>query len=233
MAARVRLDNMIATVRRRADIVRDTAFIDDNDITSELNSNIKATYDLLVEAGGQEFYRQSAQMVTNASTDTYVLDSFAPDFYRLISVDCFLIGGTGAIAQRISAKAYMEDERNRYTWYPSWNLNRPVYYRLLGNTIRFVPNPGGAYTVEIHYYPAFNPLVNASDSFDGINGWEDHALWMTVAYCKAKGEEDPSYALSMAAKVEDRIKALARTRDAGAPERVQDAFGYDDPWWLS
>lgn len=215
---------MIQSVRRRANIENQTAFIPDAEITEYLNAGLASLYDLLVQAGGQPWFRNSYTITTTGNTSSYALP---PDFYVMQSVDVQL--GQGGIPT-ISAKPYMEFERNRYKYYPGWLYGTPIYYRLQGQTVAFVPPPSGAFNVVLNYYPAFVPLVNGADLFDGASGWEEHAVWKAVADCKGKGDEDPSYALGKVAELERKIQSMAEQRDAGAPERMTetDSDGWPD-----
>lgn len=232
MASSVKLKDMILSVRRRADIVSQTGFISDAEITEYLNYCISDLYDLLVQAGGQEFFRKTQKFTTNNNTDTYDLRIVAPDFYRLISVDAYLSGDASPNSNIVlSVKPFMEEERNRFKWYPGWLYNRPVYYRLQGNNITFIPAPSGNFTVGLNYFPEYHPLVSDNDDFDGINGWEEHAIWRAAAYCKQKGEDDPSFCMARVSELESRINALAQTRDSRGAERVNDVTSSYDEWY--
>lgn len=235
MSAAVTLSEMILSVRRRANIENQTAFITDQELTEYINYCLSDLYDRLVQAGGQEFFRKTVSQVTNATDDTYPLP---PDFMRLTSVDAVF-----ATNIYIACQPFMEEERNRYRWAPGWQYNRPVYYRMLGNKIRFIPAPAGAYTVNINYYPTFaklrgtfdpttNLITEGSAAFDGVNGWEEEAIWRAVVYCKQKGEEDAGFAVARVQEMEGRINALAASRDATGPERVHDVWTNYDQWGL-
>jgi hypothetical protein len=222
VASSVTLTSLIASVRRRANIENQTAFIPDAEITEYLNAGLAALYDMLVQAGAQPWYRNSYTITTTGNTTAYDLPA---DFYEMQSVDVQL--GNGGIPT-ISARPYMEFERNRYKYYPGWLYGTPVYYRLQGSTINFIPAPGSTYNVTLNYYPVFPKLASGSDSFDGVNGWEEYAIWKATADCKAKLEEDPSYALGAMAKLEQKIQSMSEQRDTGAAERMTetDADGW-------
>lgn len=224
MAASQTLTNMILAVRRRANIESQTGFISDAEITEYLNYCLSDLYDQLVQAGGQPWYRATNTFTANNNVSSYALPA---DFFRLVSVDIALGGGLV-----ISARPYMEAERNRFRWYyQGWFAGRPVFYRMLGSNINFIPTPSGTYQITLNYYPTFTKLVTAADTFDGVNGWEEFAIWKAAAYCKAKGDEDPGYCEAQAAKLQERIDALAAQRDAENPERVHDVTVDLYPWY--
>lgn len=223
MAAAVSLTSMIQSVRRRANIENQTSFITDQEITEYLNAGLASLYDLLVQAGGQPWFRSSYTFATTGNTATYPLPA---DFYELVSVDVQL-GSVGGIPT-ISAKPYMEYERNRYKYMPGWLYGTPVYYRLQGQNISFIPVPNSAFSVTLNYYPTFTKLTSGNDAFDGVNGWEEYAIWKAVADCRGKGDEDPSYALGKAAELERKIQSMSEQRDIGQPERMTETGG--DGW---
>lgn len=224
MSSPVTLSQMILAVRRRANIESQTGFITEAELTEYLNYCCSDLYDRLVQAGGQEWFRRSPPpFLTNSTDDTYPLP---PDFYRLTSVDVTI--STNVV---LTARPFMEEERNRYKWYPGWLYDRPIFYRLVGmGNIRFVPAPSGTFTVGLNYYPVFQKMVQQSDTFEGINGWEEEPIWRAVAYAKAKGDEDPSFAMARVQELQGRIDALAQTRDATGPERVHDVDVGFMPW---
>lgn len=235
MSAGVTLAEMIQSVRSRANIENQYAFISDSEITGYLNYCLAELYERLCMAGGQEFFRKTASQTTNNTDDTYPLPG---DFFRLTSVDAVF-----ATNIYITCQPFMEEERNRYRWYPGWQYNRPVYYRMLGNKIRFIPTPSGTFTVNINYYPIYKKLKGTYDastgaitegsaSFDGVNGWEEEAIWRAVVYCKQKGEEDASFAQARVEEIAQRIAAMAATRDATGPERVHDVWTNYDQWGI-
>jgi len=223
MASTQTLTNMILSVRRRANIESQVGFITDAEITEYLNYCLSDLYDQLVQAGGQPWYRAANTFVTSGNASAYPLPA---DFYRMVSVDIQLGGGLV-----ISARPYMEAERNRFKWfYQGYFAGRPVFYRMLGNNINFIPTPTGAYSITLNYYPVFAALVGGSTTFDGVNGWEEWAIWKAAAYCKAKGDEDAGYCEAQVSRLQERIDALAAQRDAENPERVHDTTAGLYPW---
>ena len=214
MSASVQLVTMRTEVRRRANIENST-FITDAEINALLNEGLAEVYDLLVQARAQEYKRNAYGITTAAGTSSYVLPA---DFYALISVD--IQYGSNLV---ISAKPYAEFERNTYKWLPGWQLNAPVYYRLTGGNVTFIPVPSGTFSVTLNYYPTYTQLVNDSDTFDGVDGWEAYAIWFAVAACQSKHKTmDPAFAMARVAALKARIEALAAYRDAGNAERVHD-----------
>ena len=199
--------------------MENTAFVTDAEVNEYINYGLEQLYDKLIAARGQNYYRSFQTIVTTANVSAYAL---AADFYQLISVDWQVSGGGSPLY--ISAKPYTEAERNRYRWYPGWYFNRPIYYQLQGGNLNFIPTPAGANTILINYVPTFSRLVGDSDTFDGVSGWEEWAIWAAVCDMLAKEESDTSLAMAKMAALEARITNLAADRDAGDAPRVQDVY---------
>ncbi len=227
MSAPVTLSNLVLAVQQRANIENQNGFITPAELRGRINYACMDVYDRLVAARAQEYFR--AQQILNVVANT-PLYGLAADAYQIISVDVVLGNN-----QTLSAKPYMEFERNRFKYAPGWNYTQPVYYRHQGTNINFIPTPSGAYVVDINYYPRFTPFVTDGtgdgNTFDGINGWEEAAIWRVVSEIKDKGEEDPSYAWSRYQDMCARIDGLAAMRDAGTAERVHDVHSSDDGSW--
>jgi hypothetical protein len=224
MAAPVTLTQLIQEVRRRANLENQIGFITDQEITSYLNYGCSEVYDMLVAAKGQEWFVASYPFLSVLNQDTYALPA---NLYQLMTVDIEL--GNNII---LSARPYMPSERNRFKWYPGWFYNMPVYYRLQGQFIKFIPAPSAAYQVQLNYYPTYIPLSNPSDTFDGINGWEEFGIWAAVAACKQKGDEDPSFAQGRCQELRAKIEAMGADHAAYDNERVHDITADYEPFSL-
>lgn len=220
MAKTAALRDMRLEVRRFADLEHDE-HVSDPEIARALNLRLSATYDLLIESRGQDYFRKAQTIPIVGNVDTYAL---ANDFYKVISVD-FTIG-TNIVR---SARMFTEAERNRYKWLPGWNFSTEVFYRISAGNVAFIPMPTGTFTVTLNYVPAYVDLVDDADAFNGVNGWEGHGIWAVVADLLHKQERDPSYALAQVAAWEARIRALA-PQDLGEPERVQRVKRRGDGW---
>ncbi len=243
MAAAVTVGGMVTSVRRRTNLERNFNFIPDVEIVEYIDEFGAELYDLLCEVGGQEWFRKTWEIVTRAASgsdpgDTYPLP---PDFLKLTSAEIVYAAN---VVQPIAP--YMETERAAFTRLTGWNIGSPAWYRMLGkDKIRFIPQPGGAYTVNLNGYPIYDrfaskvtytdstnrTLLNGQASFDGINGWEAYVIWKVVATCQGKQKVDPSLALSRAAEMADRIRTMAQNRDMTNNERVQDVVGFCDEGW--
>lgn len=225
MARSRTLAEMRSDVRLRADLVGNT-FVTDAEIDEYLNQSIAELYDLLVSARGQEYYVTRWSFTTAANTELYALPA---DHFEVLYVETFVNN------QRLRMRPYSLHERAAIlgvTQLPA----RPYAFRLQAGSISFLPIPDAAYPTTVFYVPACPRLVLGTDTFDGIDGWEEYAIWRAVAYCQQKEQLDMSFAQGMIAGMRERIQRLAPFRAANNAERVTDAyrrFRYDlDPGLL-
>ena len=194
-----------------------------SELTGYLNYGLNASlyrHDKLIAARGQEYYRNQYAFNTIANISAYALPA---DFYELISVDINLGG-----SMIMSGKKYSEYQRNMFKWYPGWYLTLPVYYRLEGSNINFLPTPTGLYAVTLNYVPTFQALVSGTDTFDGVSGWEEYAIWRAVKIHASRSEESdtstgrrrsrddrPAHRQSRSAAARGRCREDPRLRSGG------------------
>lgn len=223
MARSRTLGQMRSDVRLRADLVGNQ-FVTDSELNEYINQSIAELYDLLVESRGQEYYITTQTITTSANTEYYALPA---DHYTTIYVE-LEYGGT-----RARLGSYSMHERARLIGSTPAFVATPRAFRLAAGNVSFLPVPDGVYTIRHFYVPACARLVSDSDTFDGVDGWEEYAIWRTVAYVQQKEQLDPSLSLGFVAQLKDRISGLAPFRAQQNTERVTDVYaGYlyaDDP----
>lgn len=198
------LANLRADVREWSDMLTST-FISDANMNERLNKSIALLYGKLVAVRGPDYYEKQASFSTTAAKSLYDLSAdmtpTASDFWQLIQVE--ITDGTFKRA----VQPFMRKEGPRWQEYPV---------------------PAG-YSFNLLYVPAPTRLVNDSDVFDGIAGFEDWAVLDTVIGALAKEENDVSVYMNERAKWQEAIDALASDRDAGWPERIVDVSRRTSP----
>ena len=229
MASPVSLATLIARVRNRANLENFAGVVSDSNIIDLLNEEIQEMMDEQVAQRGMEYFRSQISFNTVPNQSAYPLPT---DFYELISMDVFV-----APQQVLTARPYMEFERNRFRWYPGWVTWLPVFFRMLGTatisgpaltpgTINFIPAPSMIAQFTLNYIPCFQPFAldgsQNNNVIDGVNGWEGMAVWGAVASALEKLEQDSSYAQAKKEQFRERIQAMAGDRHAGDPERIHD-----------
>ena len=213
MARSRTLGDMRNDVRLRADLPANN-FVTDSEIIEYLNQGIAELWDLIVAARGQEYYVKRYNFTTTAATELYAVPD---DHFETLYLECFVNN------QRIRMRPYSLHERAPIlgvTQLPA----RPYAFRLQGPQISLLPIPDGPYPCTLFYAPAAARLAADVDTFDGIDGWEEYAIWRAVAYVQQKEQLDFAFAMGLLANMKERISRLAPFRAANNAERVTDAY---------
>lgn len=235
MSRPVTLQTLIDRTKQRANVVvaSSSALNPQTEIIDNINEGIAELYDLILECQPQDFYLNSVTFQTSSTTDTYSIgaNGYIPiqDFYRFRGLD--INWGNAQIA---TALPFMWRERNKYKWLPpGWLSSKPVFYRMIGNALKLIPTPAGAFTCTLWYSPIAPLLVNTTDTFDGFNGHEEYAVLHAAIKLLSKQErfEHMGVLAQMKAEISGRILTMLGNRDAENPERVQDVTMTDGTSW--
>jgi len=222
MAASVRLDELQPRVRELADMETSAAsshFVDDTELNRAINRALKQLYNKLILVRGDDYYATSATIATVANQAAYALPA---DFFQLLGVMAYDASGN----YRDLPKWSYRDLADLMNLEVGSNSGLELYrYRLVSSNVEIRPQPTtAAHTLKYLYIPAMTELALAADTFDGVNGWEDWACY-TAAMDMLNKEESYEQAAALAQKrapLEQQIEALAGSRDAGRPDKVQD-----------
>jgi len=215
MARTVTLTQLINSVRLKADMVG-ADFCDDTEITEYINKSIAELYDLLLTTTYGDDYFVSSTNITLTGATTYSLTSNIPTFYKLKGVD-IQDGG-----QWRTLRPFMFAERNRQR-NAAIDIIDQYRYRLVGNNLQFETNaPPASGTIKVWYVPAATLLTTGSDTFDGVNGWEEYVVLDAAIKCLVKEESDVSALVKFKEDQLQRIMAAAPNRNAAEPQRVTD-----------
>ncbi len=182
---------MAARVRYVTDTVNDT-HITAAELYTLLTEAVANTWDKIQGYGlGDEGIKTE---LFNASADVieYDIDTVAPDgdFYKLKTL-------------------YVNDGNGFY---------RPIS-RVSANEQYALKGPNSAIGMKLCYIPCAPTFVTGAESFDGINGWEEHAIQLVAIEVKKKKEDDAGQYKSAVREIEERMKTHAN-RNADDPPRV-------------
>ena len=224
MASSITLAEMMARARTAAQMDGDQGeeFYPDTDLVLDLNQGIRELYDRLVLARGEEYYITGTNTAIVAGTFEYALPA---DFYR----SCEVTIADGAVwAGPVLTSAANHHPIGRFQTSEISDMlrrsangecsdHRCLRYMLRRTTIALQPTPRGSAWVMIHHYIPCATLVDAGDSFDGINGWEEVAiLYAAIKMLIKEGTLDVADRLEgERARILVRVDALASTRDQG------------------
>ena len=197
-----------------------------------INQSAFELYDLLTTLYEDYFVTAPVTFVTDGTTSQYNLDTIAPNFYKLSGVDLGLPSNPTNPAF-VTLKKFDFISRNRYVFPQLTSTLLGVFnlrYRLLGNTLMFIPTPSGGQNVRLWYIPRMTQLLQDTDILDGVNGWDEYVIVRAAKYALDKEESDTTKLDAQIAFMKQRIEDSAMNRDAGSPDTISDTRSRTESW---
>lgn len=189
------------------------AFITDANIEERGNANLRKVYLALVRARGHEYFRAFRDITTEPGSSTYAL---GVSMLELLSVSRYVGGEWEPLLD------FNESERHDYDDWSSSRYGDPIRFQLRGSNIELQPTPRTAETIRISYVPSFTNITKSGgETFDGVAGFEEWAVWETLAEFQAKDSADWTLSMNKAAWWSSEVESMAGKRNAGMPKRIQ------------
>jgi hypothetical protein len=219
MADSITMTQFIAKVRHLGGFETEdeaNAFITDANIEERGNANLRKVYLALVRARGHEYFRATTDITTSAGASTYALNVA---MLALLSVS--------RLASNVSDQwellwDFNESEQHDLDSWPLSRYGEVQRFQLRGNNLEVRPTPSASETLRVAYVPNFTPITRAlGNAFDGIAGFEEWAVWETLAEFQAKDSSDWTLSMSKAKDWEREVESMASKRNFGMPRRVQ------------
>ena len=212
------------TRAREASDQEGSLFVSDSELTTYINSSAQELYDLLVSSFTDLYTTLSASQ-TPTVTAAITLPA---DFYKLRGVDYQISTSEWVDVQQFS---FQERNNNNSLAFGSFNRLTDVRYRLTGSSILLTPEDKALNsTFRIWYVPVMSELVDDTDTFNGINGWEQYIVIDAAIKMLNKEESDSSNLVLQKKQLKERIETMAQNRDAANPEVILPSTkGYQ--WW--
>jgi hypothetical protein len=214
---------MIDAALGRADVQEATDRHPRTEVLGYVNQGKTELHDLLVDAFGRSYFRSSSPwlITTTADTTLYTTD-FPLLFYRLIGVRVADCCGHGAVPlepiQPMEEPWFLDPCPN------GW----PTHYDLRPSGISIYPEHQANLLVTVEWIPVSEDVADSEESFlDGVDGWEEYIVEYAAQCIHRKDDDDNAVAKCDRAmmKLRERIKRMAKNRDAYRPRRVQDVRG--------
>lgn len=192
-----------------------------------LNQSYFELYDLLITLYEDYYVQDPYEFTTDGTTAQYPLPD---DFYKLLGVDCGIGSGVNGF---VTLHKFDFIQRNRYI-YPNvsgsflgvFNLR----YRLVGNTLMFIPTPNGNQVIRMWYIPKLVQLLKDTDIMTGISGWTEYVLVDAAIKALMKEESDVQGLMLQKQMLLKRIEDSAMNRDAGQPDTISDTRTRSGIW---
>ncbi len=148
----------------------------------------------------------------------------APAYYKLIGVD---LGVNTSNNAWVTLNRYDYIDRNAYVYPNSTSTIYGVYnmrYRVMGNTINFIPTPSGNQQIRLTYAPRLKGLLADTDlTTIGYSGWLRYPIVRAAKYALDKEEgSDTSKQDAELLYLKTRIEQSAQNRDAGQPDTISE-----------
>lgn len=230
--------------QQEADMVNSN-FVSLPEWNSYINQSYFELYDLLIDTYEDYFLTKPVQIITNGQDQQYALPDGtnylggvfgaasgipAPAFYKLAGVDCGLDNNGNAW---VTLNKFEFIGRNKYV-YPNisstflgvFNLQ----YRLVGNTLMFIPTPSGNQIMRVWYHPRLKQLLQENDILDGISGWTEYVVVDAAIKAMSKEESDTTSLMNRKMALKQRIEESAVNRDAGQPDTISDTRSASQRW---
>lgn len=211
--------------QQRADRVN-SQFVTMPEWNSYINQSYFELYDLLVTLY-EDYYLAAPVNFTTDGSNTYTLPngtnfSGAKPFYKLMGVDCGQDANNNA---RFTLKKFDFIQRNRYV-YPNIGGSLlgvfNMQYRVLGDSLHFIPTPSANQIITVWYIPRVTQLLQDTDIMDGVSGWTEYVITDAAIKALQKEESDVSVLMAQKQMLKQRIEESAMNRDAGQPDTISE-----------
>jgi hypothetical protein len=219
------LSQIRLAAQQRADRVN-SQFVTLPEWNSYINQSYFELYDLLVDTY-EDYFVQTPYTFQTDGNQQYTLPN---DFYKLMGVDLGLAGNSNAW---VTLKKFEFIGRNRYVFPQLTSTYLGVFnlrYRLVGNTLMFIPTPAGAQYIRAWYIPKMTQLLQESDTLVGVSGWTEYVIVDAAIKALQKEESDASVLMAQKMALMKRIEESAMNRDAGQPDAISDVRGNAERW---
>jgi fibronectin type 3 domain-containing protein len=212
--------------QQRADRVNSN-FVTMPEWNSYISQSYFELYDLLVTVYEDYFVQTPYTFTTDGSSTQYTLPN---DFYKLTGVDCGLATTSNAW---VTLKKFDFISRNRYV-YPNitstflgvFNLQ----YRLVGNTLMFIPTPSGGQYIRVWYIPKLTQPLQDTDILKGVSGWTEYIIVDAAIKALQKEESDVSVLMAQKMALIKRVEESSMNRDAGQPDTISNTRSWGERW---
>lgn len=229
LQGKMTLGQLRLQAQQRADR-QNSNFVGTAEWNTYINQSAFELYDMLVTLYEDIYVAPAFEFQTAGSQAQYDLDVLIPDFYKLIGVDVGLSSTNNAF---VTLKKFEFISRNRYVYPQITSTFLGVFnlrYRLIGNTLMFIPTPAGAQYVRLWYIPRMTQLLADNDIIDGVSGWTEYIIVDAAIKALQKEESDTSVLMAQKMALIDRIQSSAANRDAGQPDCISDTRRFGGSW---
>ena len=227
MAREVSLSQLRTDVASQCDFVTSSAGRYTPTLLNRLiNQAIQRFRERLSGEGMNHYLVATSGTITAGATSPFSfrqldLSAVTPPIVRTCSVELTVSNQVRTLAHRPF------EERNDFGG--AAEPSTPIawaHYQTAG--IALFPPPDQTYSYTVWYLPVLADLVEDSDTFDGVSGWEDYVVWDVVARLINRDQYAAAYQMATQQKAEiwaDILRNATRVTSAGGAHVGRDTFG--------
>ena len=203
--------------------MRNSQFIDQSgaagtELIRYVNLAYRDLYNQIVQVN-EHYFTTNATINVVGSTDTYSLPA---DFYKLDGVDLQVDALSGRF---LTLRPFMFNERNKFRSglaFSNAPYGQVFKYLLVANSIRFLPIPSQAATVQLWYTPSPTTITSFASTIETVVGGDEYMSLYIAELMLTKEESDVTALESKRQEVLQQLKNTLRQRDIGAPKYITD-----------
>lgn len=191
MSRNVSLGQLMADVKDQADVMgleaRHTASL----LTRRINQSIQRFRERLSTEGCQHFLTSATKTLSAGATSPYPfyaldLSGENPSVVRTYAVDLTVNGVVKTLVH------VPFEDRGRFGG-PSALGEPRAWCNYQTAKVAIMPAPGSEYQAVVWYLPVLPDLALASDTFDGVAGWEEYIVWDVVCQVTVRDQNPDAY----------------------------------------
>lgn len=227
MSRTASLTTLISDVRAKGDFGGASVRHTDAQITRLINQAIQAFRRRVSDEGSTHYLVSSSGTLGSAPTSPYPfyqldLSALSPALVRTYGIDVTFPSGNV-----VSLDYVPFNERARYG--SASQGGTPVAWsHFRTDQVAILPAPDQALPYVVWYLPKYTDLASGSDTFDGVEGWEDWVVWEVVCQVIARDQFPQAFATASALRAEAQANVThgaTKVTQAGGAHVGQDSFG--------
>lgn len=221
MALDQTLAQLRASTRKFANVQGSTALLrhPDADVNDYVLRALGSLHRKLTEAQPDQRYLAYEDISTTNGTSLYPVPS---DFESIISVDLTANG------VKVWLTSFAMNERPMLTDSAEPYIGIPLYYRLEGDNLEYLPTPNATFVSRVWYVPSAQQPVEGQ-AFDTISRLDDYLVAYAARIIATKDKQWDLVAecRTVCTELEGEIAVIGRSRDMNAPGRITDIYQAD------
>ncbi len=228
MSRTVTLVQLRSDVAAQADFTIDTGRYTTVTLNRFINQSIQRFRERLSTEGATHFLVSTSGNLIAGATSPYqfnVLDlsAVSPSVVRVYGVDVTL--SSSSMIRSLSHTPFTM--RSDYGG-PQLRGEPLAWSNFQTRKIAIMPSPQSTYAYTVWYLPVLADLVNDSDTFDGVAGWEDYIVWDVVCRMVTRDQYQDSYPLASGERDRiwaDIVRSATKVAAAGGAHIARDTMG--------